>query len=131
MDVIGKCPRLQSIQRVVRDGDRFFEVLVPLDHNDGAEDLLAGLTTIGDPTPRAGANLCATRLSGKLNGVMPKTVPRGNWRTKTARPSAPSIVSARRNSPSRRRDSSEAQRKVPIARVTSSEDAFRGFRSRR
>ena len=32
----------------------------------------AGLSTIGAPTAIAGATLCATRLSGKLNGEMPE-----------------------------------------------------------
>ena len=42
---------------------------------------LAGLTTIGAPTASDGATLCATRLSGKLNGVMPSTGPIGNRRS--------------------------------------------------
>ena len=41
---------------------------------------LAGFTTIGAPTASAGATLCATRFSGKLNGVMPSTGPIGNRR---------------------------------------------------
>ena len=36
---------------------------------------LAGFTTMGAPTASAGATLCATRLRGKLNGVMPSTGP--------------------------------------------------------
>ena len=35
----------------------------------------AGFTTIGAPTASEGATLCATRLSGKLNGVIPRTGP--------------------------------------------------------
>ena len=35
----------------------------------------AGLITIGAPTASAGAILCATRFTGKLNGVMPMTGP--------------------------------------------------------
>ena len=41
---------------------------------------LAGLTTIGAPTASEGATLCATRFSGKLNGVMPSTGPIGKRR---------------------------------------------------
>jgi hypothetical protein len=37
--------------------------------------VLAGLTTIGAPTASDGATLCATRFSGKLNGVIPSTGP--------------------------------------------------------
>ena len=40
-----------------------------------AASALAGLTTIGAPTASAGATLCATRFTGKLNGVMPRTGP--------------------------------------------------------
>ena len=35
----------------------------------------AGFTTIGAPTASEGATLCATRFSGKLNGVIPSTGP--------------------------------------------------------
>ena len=42
----------------------------------------AGLSTIGHPAATAGASLCATRLSGKLNGVIPTTTPTGKRRSK-------------------------------------------------
>ncbi len=38
---------------------------------------LAGLSTNGQPTASAGATLCATRFSGKLNGVMNEHTPMG------------------------------------------------------
>src|SRR2546429_7737656 len=38
---------------------------------------LAGLRTSGQPAARAGATLWATRLRGKVNGVMPPTTPNG------------------------------------------------------
>ena len=41
----------------------------------------AGRSTIGLPAASAGATLCATRLSGKLNGVMPAIGPSGTRRT--------------------------------------------------
>jgi hypothetical protein len=37
----------------------------------------AGLSTNGQPAAIAGATLCATRLSGKLNGVMNAHAPIG------------------------------------------------------
>lgn len=39
--------------------------------------LAAGLSTKGQPAAIAGATLCATRLSGKLNGVMKLQAPIG------------------------------------------------------
>ena len=41
-----------------------------------------GLTITLAPTARAGATLCATRFSGKLNGAMARIGPRGvQWLT--------------------------------------------------
>ncbi len=79
----------------------------------------AGLTTIGAPTAMAGATLCATRFSGKLNGEMPSTGPLGTWVTSASRPVAAGSVSRRCSSPEARRASSAAQRKVETARPTS------------
>ena len=39
--------------------------------------LAAGLSTNGQPAAMAGATLCATRLRGKLNGVMKLHTPIG------------------------------------------------------
>jgi hypothetical protein len=55
----------------------------------------AGLTRMGAPTAIAGATLCATRFSGKLNGAMPRTGPRGKRRTTASRPVAGASVSSR------------------------------------
>ena len=55
----------------------------------------AGLRMIGAPTAIAGATLWATRFSGKLNGAMPSTGPRGKRRTIAARPAAGGSVSSR------------------------------------
>ncbi len=61
---------------------------------------LAGLITIGAPTPRAGATLCATRLRGKLNGEIPKTGPNGNRRISPTREPSEASVSRRTSSSS-------------------------------
>lgn len=74
---------------------------------------------IGAPTAIAGATLCATRFSGKLNGAMPSTTPRGKRRTTAKRPVPPGSVSSRMVSPLVRRASSAAQRNTDTARPTS------------
>ncbi len=79
----------------------------------------AGLTTIGQPAAIAGPILCATRFSGKLNGEIPSTGPRGKRRTSAMRPSADSSVSSRWSVPENRLASSAAQRNVETARRTS------------
>src|SRR3982750_4592422 len=61
---------------------------------------LAGFTTIGAPTASAGATLCATRFSGKLNGVMPSTGPIGNCRPMPLREPNGAPVPSRLPSPS-------------------------------
>src|SRR3712207_8436349 len=43
------------------------------------------ISMIGAPTAMAGATLCATRFSGKLNGAMPSTGPRGTLRVTASR----------------------------------------------
>ena len=48
---------------------------------------LAGLSTTGHPAAIAGASLWATRLSGKLNGLIAPTTPIG---TRSVKPSLPS-----------------------------------------
>ena len=87
----------------------------------------AGLSTIGAPTAIAGATLWATRLSGKLNGAMPSTGPRGARRTSASRPVAAGSVSSRCSVPDQRRASSAPQRKVDTARATSSRAHFSGL----
>ena len=42
-----------------------------------AASALAGFSTTAQPAASAGAILCATRLSGKLNGVIAPTTPIG------------------------------------------------------
>ena len=60
---------------------------------------LAGRSRIGLPAASAGATLCETRLSGKLNGVMPATGPSGTRRTWATRPSFPGSQSSGTISP--------------------------------
>ena len=48
---------------------------------------LAGLSTTAQPAASAGASLCATRLSGKLNGEIAPTIPIGR---RSVKPSLPS-----------------------------------------
>ena len=59
----------------------------------------AGFSTIGHPAAIAGATLCATRLSGKLNGVIPAIGPSGNGLTMPHRPAVYSCQSSGRYSP--------------------------------
>src|SRR4051794_29445801 len=87
----------------------------------------AGLSTIGAPTAIAGATLWATRLSGKLNGAMPSTGPRGARRTSASRPLAAGSVSSRISSPENRLASSAAHRNVDTALLTSPRDHFSGL----
>ncbi len=54
---------------------------------------VGGLTTRVLPAARAGATLCASRLSGKLNGEMAATGPRGTRNQKPMRRSDPGIAS--------------------------------------
>ncbi len=87
----------------------------------------AGLTMIGAPTASAGATLCATRFSGKLNGVIPSTGPRGTRRTTASRPAPAGSVSSRCRSPDQRRASSAPQRKVDVALATSARAQVSGL----
>src|SRR5271156_1256267 len=51
----------------------------------------AGFMMMGFPDAIAGASLCATRLMGKLNGVIPRIGPNGNLRDKAIRPFVPGV----------------------------------------
>ena len=87
----------------------------------------AGFTTIGAPTASEGATLCATRLRGKLNGVIPRTGPMGNRRINPTREPSEASVSRRISSSSPRRRTSLAQRNVETARVASTFAHLSGF----
>ena len=88
---------------------------------------LAGLSTSGQPAARAGATLWATRLRGKLNGVMPPTTPTGKRRVKASLPSPTSAASMGTMSPARRLASTAEKVKVDTARWASMRAVFRGL----
>ena len=79
----------------------------------------AGRRTTLFPTARAGATLWATRLSGKLNGVMAVTTPKGKRRTRPQRPAVWGMRSSGIISPPCRLASSAAISKVMAARSVS------------
>src|SRR5882724_2844247 len=87
----------------------------------------AGLRTIVQPAAIAGASLCATRLIGKLNGVIAAIGPSGNLRTMPQRPAVDACQSSGKNSPPTRTASSAATLNVKIARSTSTRDALSGL----
>src|SRR6266545_2962058 len=64
-----------------------------------APAIAAGNPIIIKPAAIAGAILCATSSSGKLNGVMPAIGPSGTRRTCPSRPSVPGSQSSARISP--------------------------------
>lgn len=73
-----------------------------------------------------GANLCATRFTGKLKGVIAKIGPSGNRRTITARPAVAGCQSSGSHSPPIRVASSAATANVNTARSTSARAALIG-----
>src|SRR3989338_134322 len=79
------------------------------------------------PTAKAGAILCAAKLSGKLNGVMQKTTPRGNLFESPTRPAVVGRRSKGSISPPILLHSSSAISKVLYARSTSEYDSLRVF----
>ena len=87
--------------------------------SDDSGVALAGLTMTGLPTASAGATLCATRFSGKLNGVIASTGPIGKRRSNPPRLPIPGSVSNGSQLPSIRLACSPAQRKTYFARVAS------------
>ena len=48
---------------------------------------VAGFSTTGQPAASAGASLCATRLSGKLKGLIAPTIPIGRRSVNASLPS--------------------------------------------
>jgi hypothetical protein len=79
----------------------------------------AGFNTIVFPEARQGATLWATRLSGKLNGVIPRITPIGKRRTRPKCPTPGGLASMRTPCPSSPDASCAAKRKVMVARSTS------------
>ncbi len=87
----------------------------------------AGLSTTGHPAASAGATLCATRLSGKLNGEIAPTIPIGSRSVKASFPSPAGEASIGTTSPASLRASTAANVYVEIARDASTRAAFIGL----
>ena len=83
----------------------------------GVDD--AGLSTTGHPAAMAGATLWATRLSGKLNGVMAATTPMGSRRVNPSLWPPALLASSGTISPVAVRATAAANRNVSMARATS------------
>src|SRR5204862_3003366 len=80
-----------------------------------------------DRAASAGASLCATRLSGKLNGEIAPTTPIGRRKVKASLPSPACAASIGTISPASLRASTAANVYVDIARAASTPAAFSGF----
>ena len=87
----------------------------------------AGFKVIVQPAAIAGATLCATRFSGKLNGVIARIGPTGNRRTIPARPAVELCQSSGSHSPPMRVASSAATANVKMALSTSTRAVLIGF----
>ncbi len=81
--------------------------------------LLDGLTITALPAAIAGATLCATVLTGALNGVIAQITPSGTGIVKPRRPACCGAPSSGIISPTRRRASSAERRKVWMQRLSS------------
>src|SRR6185295_8294382 len=84
----------------------------------------AGLSTTGQPAARAGATLCATRLSGKLNGEIAPTIPIGSRIVSASFPAPAADASIGITSPASLRASTAAKVNVDAARWASTRAAF-------
>ena len=89
--------------------------------------LEAGLSTTALPPASAGATLCATRFSGKLNGEMAAITPRGSRMVQPKRFSPLGSASIWTRSPAVRLASSLAQRKVLAPRLASTRASLSGL----
>lgn len=78
-----------------------------------------GLRTTALPPASAGASLCATVLSGELNGVIAHTTPRGTRIVNPMRSFRPGAADIGTSSPSSRLASSADSRSVSTQRRTS------------
>ena len=79
----------------------------------------AGLSSTALPPAIAGPTLCATRLSGKLNGVIAATMPHGTRRVNPSLPTPPGVASNGTVSPCKSRAASADKSRVSIARPAS------------
>ncbi len=89
--------------------------------------LEAGLRTTALPPASAGATLCETRLSGKLNGEMAAITPRGSRIVQPKRFSPLGSASISMISPAVRLASSLAQRNVLAPRLASTRASLSGL----
>ena len=87
----------------------------------------AGFSTTAQPAASAGAILCATRLSGKLNGEIAPTMPIGTLRVKASFPSPAAEASMGTVSPASLRASTAENVKVETARWASTRAALSGL----
>ena len=87
----------------------------------------AGLSTTGQPAASAGATLCATRLSGKLNGEIAPTIPIGSRSVSASFPAPAADASIGITSPASLRASTAANVNVDTARCASTRAAFIGL----
>ena len=88
---------------------------------------VAGLSTTAQPAASAGAILCATRLSGKLNGLIAPTTPTGRRSVNASLPTPAWEASIGTISPASLRASTAAKVYVDIARWASTRAAFIGL----
>ena len=88
---------------------------------------IAGLSSIVFPVAMQGATLWATRLRGKLKGVIPRITPSGKRRTIPKWPSPGALASILMPWPSSASASAAANRKVRHARSTSASAKVTGF----
>ena len=88
---------------------------------------LAGLSTTGQPAAIAGASLWATRLSGKLNGLIAPTTPIGTRNVNPILPSPLAVASSGTTSPASVRASAAAKRNVSTARSASTRAVLSGL----
>ena len=87
----------------------------------------AGFSTTAQPAASAGATLCATRLSGKLNGEIAPTTPIGTRIVKASFPSPAGDASIGKVSPVSVRAATAANVYVDTARCASTRAAFIGL----
>ncbi len=88
---------------------------------------LAGFSTTGHPAAMAGASLWATRLSGKLNGLMAPTTPIGRRSVKPSLPSPAADASSGTISPASLRASAAENWNVLTARSASTRAVLIGL----
>src|ERR687895_1364312 len=87
----------------------------------------AGFSTTGQPAAIAGANLWATRLSGKLKGEIAATTPTGTRRVKLVLPAPAAVASIGTTSPANVRACAAANANVSTARAASTRAVLSGL----